>query len=346
LKPIVIRSKKLPISLTIYTKTLTALLVLSALCFGVLVYSVGTGEVPIPAMDVVKVLFGQGDPGNELIIYSLRMPRVLTALMVGASMAVSGALLQGMLRNPLASPDIIGITGGASVAAVACLSLFSQTGKAWLPVAAFGGAVCTAFLVYVLAWKRGVSPLRLVLIGMGLHAAANGLTTLLLILSPIYTASQAMVWLTGSVYNSSWTTVGTLSVWTGILIPAAFLLARHLNAQQLGDELAVGIGSRVQLHRFLLILISVALASAAVAAAGPIGFVGLMAPHIARMWAGPSAGSWLPVSALTGSFLVLTADLIARTAFSPLDLPAGLFTAALGAPFLLFLLLRSGSHRH
>jgi iron complex transport system permease protein len=184
----------------------------------------------------------------------------------------------------------------------------------------------------------------LILIGIGVNAAAVGLTSLLLIISPIHTTSQAMVWLTGSVYASSWETVWRTAAQVAVFLPLTLLSSRHLNAQELGESLATGLGSRVQLHRLLLVLYSVALAGIAVAAAGPIGFVGLMAPHIARMLTGPSQGQLLPVAAVTGALLVMVADLTARTAFSPLDLPAGLFTAVLGAPFLIVLLLKSERH--
>ncbi|PTM56469.1 FecCD family ABC transporter permease [Desmospora activa] len=306
--------------------------------------SLGSGEVKIPPLDVWLALFGQGSSADQMIIHSLRLPRLITACLVGIAMGVAGALFQGVMRNPLASPDIIGVSGGASVAAVAFLVFGANAGIAWLPIASFVGGAAAAALIYVLAWKDGVSPLRLVLIGIGIQTAAQGLTTLLLILSPIHTTSQAMVWLTGSVYASSWTTVHNLLPWLLIGLPIAIFLVVPLNLLQLGDSIAIGLGGAVQINRLAIILTGVALAAVAVAMAGPIGFVGLMAPHIARMLTGPAFGGVLPAAALTGSLLVITADWVARVAFSPLDLPAGLFTAVLGAPFLLFLLLRSDRH--
>ncbi|SDW78927.1 iron complex transport system permease protein [Marininema mesophilum] len=307
-----------------------------------MIISVGLGEMNISPLDATRALFGIGNPSDEVIIYTLRLPRLLMALLVGASLAVSGAILQGVMRNPLSSPDVIGITGGASVVAVFLLTFLTDLATYWLPLASFVGGSLTALFIYSLAWKQGVSPLRIVLIGIGINAAANGLTTLLLILSPMYAVNQAMVWLTGSVYSSSWKTVTTFFPWALVLLSLSFVISRHLNAQQMGDEVATGIGHQVQRHRLIAVLVSVGLASSVVAFTGPIAFVGLMAPHIARMLTGPSYGRMLPIAALVGSFLVMSADLIARTAFSPLDLPAGLFTAALGAPFLIILLHRSG----
>ncbi|MFC4077654.1 FecCD family ABC transporter permease [Salinithrix halophila] len=342
MKHVTIRCQSLPISAQLSLRALTLILALTCLCGALLIISVGVGEMTILPLDAGKALIGIGNPADEMIIQTLRLPRVLTALLIGIAMALSGSILQGVMRNPLASPDVIGITGGASVAAVAALTLFTGSAASWLPVAALIGGSLTALLIYFLAWKKGISPLRLVLIGVGINAAANGLTTLLLILSPIYATNQAMVWLAGSVYASSWETVNLFLPWLILFTLLALLSSRHLNAQQMGDAVAAGIGHAVQRQRLLLILISVALASSAVAVAGPIAFVGLMSPHIARLLTGPSYGQLLPVAGLTGGFLVMAADLIARTAFSPLDLPAGLFTAALGAPFLILLLYRSG----
>jgi iron complex transport system permease protein len=328
-------------SLLVDKKALLVLTVLLLAVLIVMVVSAGMGQTYISPLEIVKVLFGYGDSGSELVVITLRLPRIVAAVFVGACLAVSGAILQGMVRNPLASPDIIGITGGASVAAVAFLVLFAEeTSVHWMPIASFIGAGVTAFVIYFLAWKSGVSSMRLVLIGVGIGAAMTSLTSLVVILSPIYTASQAIVWLTGSIYGTTWQTVLTILPWALVLIPMAFLLAKNLNVQELGDEVATSVGSSVQWQRFLLLGVSVALAGAAVSIGGAIGFVGLMAPHIGRKLVGPSFGGLLPVSALLGSLLVLIADIIGKHAFAPLDIPVGVFTAAIGAPFFIYLLYR------
>jgi iron complex transport system permease protein len=320
-------------------------LVLAA--FIIFVISTGTGEMKISPLTVVKVFFGGGPEMETLIIKSFRLPRIIVALMVGVSLAVAGGILQGMIRNPLASPDVLGITGGASVAVVAFLAIFSDKSNAltvsiaWLPFAAFLGAGIVAFLVYFLAWKNGVSPIRLVLIGIGISTLMQALTTLMMIMGPIYQASQANIWITGTVYGSSWKNVATLVPWTVIFLIIALVAARTINIQELGDEVATGLGGKVQKQRFTLLMISTALIGSSVAFAGGIGFVGLMAPHMARRLVGSSFGSLLPAAALIGGILVMVADLIGRTLFSPLEIPAGVFTAGIGAPYFIYLLFKT-----
>lgn len=303
----------------------------------------------IKPLTVIKVLLGGGPEMEKLIITSFRLPRIIVALLVGMSLAVAGGILQGMIRNPLASPDVLGITGGAAVAVVGFLAAFSDKNNAltisiaWLPLAAFLGAGLVAFLVYFLAWKNGVSPIRLVLIGIGISTLMQALTTLMMIMGPIYQASQANIWITGTVYGSNWKNVMTLLPWTVIFLLIAFISAQSINIQELGDEVATGLGGKVQKQRFLLLLISTALIGSSVAFAGGIGFVGLMAPHMARRLVGSSFGALLPISALLGGILVMVADLIGRTLFSPLEVPAGVFTAGIGAPYFIYLLFKTRS---
>ncbi|ALC89055.1 iron ABC transporter permease [Bacillus sp. FJAT-18017] len=311
------------------------------------VTSTGLGEMKISPITVIATFFGGGTEMDRLIVTSFRLPRIIIALVVGMGLAVAGGILQGMIRNPLASPDILGITGGASVAVVGFLAIFSDENNAltvpiaWMPVAAFIGAALAAFLVYILAWKNGVSPIRLVLIGIGLMALMKALTTLMMILGPIFQASQANIWLTGTVYGSNWANVSIAVPATLILIALALIAARNLNIQELGDDVATGLGSRVQKQRLALLTIATGLIGTSVAFAGGIGFVGLMAPHMARRLVGSSFGALLPVSAVLGGILVMAADLIGRTMFSPLEVPAGVFTAAIGAPYFIYLLFKT-----
>lgn len=308
--------------------------------------STGMGEQFLQPWRVLTVLLGQGDDFEQLIVHSFRLPRILISVLVGMSLAAAGAILQAVVRNPLASPDIIGITGGASVAVVLFLTLFTDRSNTltvsiqWLPLSAFIGAAIVTFLLYLLAWKDGLSPTRLVLIGVGLWALMKSLTTLFMILGPIHQASQANVWITGSVYGSSWQNVWVLAPITLTLLLVVLIMIRHVNIQELGEGIAVGAGANVQKQRFLLLLISAALAGSAVAFGGGIGFVGLMAPHIARRLVGSSFGALLPLSAVIGAILVLLADSIGRTFFLPVEVPAGVFTAALGAPYFIYLLYR------
>ena len=322
-------------------------IILMIVAFIVFVVSTAIGEMKINPLTVLKVFVGSGPEMETLIITSFRLPRIIIALLVGISLAVAGGILQGMIRNPLASPDVLGITGGASVAVVAFLALFSDESNAltvsitWLPLAAFLGAGVVAFLVYFLAWKNGVSPIRLILIGIGISTLMQALTTLMMIMGPIYQASQANIWITGTVYGSNWSNVATLLPWAVVFLIIALAAARTINIQELGDEVATGLGGKIQRQRFFLLMISTALIGGSVAFAGGIGFVGLMAPHMARRLVGSSFGALLPTSALIGGILVMLADLIGRTMFSPLEIPAGVFTAGIGAPYFIYLLYKT-----
>jgi iron complex transport system permease protein len=317
-------------------------LVLGLVAFAGVVANVGYGEYRIPPLDVVKTLFGiqTGEGQYDFIVNVLRLPRALVAVLVGAALAVSGAILQGLTRNDLAAPDIVGINAGAGLAAVTLIVAFPSVSSAYLPPAAFGGALVVALLLYVLAWRGRSSPMRLILIGVGLSAVTTALTTVMITFGEIQQVSQALVWLTGSVYGRSWEQVFTLLPWLIVFLPLTFLRFRHLNALGLGDELATGLGARVELDRGLLVLASVALAASAVATAGTISFVGLMSPHIARRFVGPGSGGLLPTAAMTGGALVVLADLVGRTLFAPIEIPCGIVTSAIGAPFFLYLLYR------
>lgn len=336
------RSRSGRLSFLVPRRTVRVTVLAAALLAVALIASVGIGSRLISPAELLRAAMGQGTAETMLILGTLRLPRILAAVLVGMALGVSGAILQGLIRNPLASPDMIGITGGAAFAAVAYLTYFSgQVGIAWLPVAAFLGAALISLVIYALAWKQGVTPTRLVLIGIGISAATGALTMLMIALSPIQAAGQAYIWLTGSVYGASWENVYTLLPWVAVFIPFALVYARHINVQELGDDMAKGLGAPVQRHRFVLLLVSVALAGSAVSVAGAIGFVGLIAPHIARKLVGPSFGGLIPTAALLGGLLVVTADAVARTAFQPQDVPAGVFTAAIGAPFFIYLLYRN-----
>ncbi|MED1951495.1 FecCD family ABC transporter permease [Brevibacillus centrosporus] len=305
------------------------------------IVSLGIGEMYIRPLDVVKALLGFGAEQDALIVQQFRMPRIIIAILVGAALAAAGAIMQGIVRNPLAAPDILGISSGASVAAVAFLLLFENVSIKWLPPTSFLGAMATTILLYALAWKKGVTPLRLVLIGVGIKIAAGAVVTLLIMFSPFLLQNKALLWLTGSIYGVDWNDVLMILPWVVILIVAAALLARRVNIQQLGDDIATSLGSFLQLDRFLLLIICAALTGTAVSVGGDISFVALLAPHIAKQLIGPSFGGALPLSAFIGSLILLIADLIGRVAFSPLDIPVGVFTSAVGAPFFIYLLYKN-----
>jgi iron complex transport system permease protein len=234
------------------------------------------------------------------------------------------------------------VSGGAGLAAVALIVWIRTVSVGTLPFAAFAGALVTAALIYLLAWKGGgSSPMRLILIGVAVASVVGALTTLMLVFGEINQVQQAYVWLTGSVYGRNWEHVHAMATWLAVLLPAAFLSARWLNTLNLGDETAQGLGLRVEQQRVILLIISVALAAGAVAVAGTIGFVGLVAPHVTRRLVGPSHEGLLPVSALFGGALLVLSDLIGRWVVAPSEMPIGIITAIIGAPYFLYLLYRT-----
>ncbi|WP_246131908.1 FecCD family ABC transporter permease [Paenibacillus hemerocallicola] len=340
-KYIPFRSKTLRASGLMDKRTLSVIVILTVIAVVVAIASAAIGSLRISPLSVVRIFLGMGDQAEATVVLQFRLPRIIVAMLIGMLLAASGAILQGMIRNPLASPDIMGITGGASAAAVVFITLLPAASVRYLPFAAILGAVAATAIIYVLAWKKGVSAMRLVLIGIGIEATMKAVTTLLIVRSQFYASSKALTWLTGTVYGSNWSNVFVLLPWTLVLLPVAFFMGRTLNVLQLGDDTAAGAGSKVDRDRLLLLVLCVGLASAAVAVGGAIGFVALLAPHAARRLVGPSFGGLLPVSALIGGIIVAASDLIARTAFAPLDLPVGIFTSLIGAPFFLYLLYKN-----
>ena len=338
---LVIGSRRLGLSCRLDRRVPAVILALALVTLAAMVVSVGQGEYPIPPLEVVKTILGwESNPDYAFIIYTLRLPRTLVAFLVGVGLAISGTILQGLTRNPLADSSIIGFNAGASLAAVSLIVLLPSAPIYLLPWSAFGGAVVIALLIYLLAWNQGSSPIRLILIGIGLAAIATALTNLMVTFGEINSVSQALVWLAGSVYGRSWEHVAAILPWLIILVPLALMLAQQLNVLNLGDDVARGLGSAVERQRGLLLLISVALTGAAVATAGTITFVGLIAPHLGRILVGPTHEVLMPTAAMMGGAIVVLADLVGRTAFAPIELPCGVVTAAIGAPYFIFLLVR------
>lgn len=316
-------------------------IMISILLFGLLavILSTSLGEMVLTPMEVIRGALGIGEADHTMVIRHLRLPRVVVALLAGASLAAAGAVLQGVIRNPMASPDMLGVTGGASVAAVIFLTYFSDSlSIRWLPAAAMFGAILVSVILYILAWKKGLSPFRLILVGIGMASLMSAMTTMMIIFSPKNDPGQAYLWLTGSVYGTNWENVLTILPWTLILLPLAYGFSRHIDIGQLGDDIAIGAGSKVQRNRVILLGISVALAGSAVSVAGGVGFIGLVAPHMARKLVGSKFSNVLPTSALLGGIIVMLADLVGRTILLPLDIPVGVFTSAIGAPFFIYLL--------
>ncbi|MCS6828843.1 MAG: iron ABC transporter permease [Caldilinea sp.] len=339
---VVVRTARPPISLRIDRRVPPVLLAVILATLALMVINMGVGEYPIAPLDVIKTILGMPTDNADyhFVVNVLRLPRMLVAASVGLALGVAGAIMQGITRNPLAEPGIIGISAGAGLAAVTLIVVVRTSPASLVPLAAFVGAALAALLIYLLAWRKGDSPIRLVLVGIGLGSVTGALTTLMMTFGDVYDVQRAMVWLTGSVYGRSWAEFWALAPWVAVFVPAALLLARDLNAFNLGEDVAGGLGSRVALKRGLLLLTVVALAGASVAAAGAIGFVGLVAPHLARRLVGPLHEGVLPISGVLGAFIVVAADLAGRTVLAPIELPCGLVTAAIGAPFFIYLLIQ------
>ncbi len=336
------RSNSDLMSYIIEKRTINVILFLLLATFILLITTLSIGSNNISFIQVIKILIGQGTKQENILINILRLPRALAALFAGMALAAAGAILQGVIRNPLASPSILGITGGAAFSSVLFITLLSGVlSISWLPLFSILGAGIITFVIYILAWDKGVTPIRLVLMGIGISASMSALVNFMIIISPIYLANQAYIWLTGSVYGTNWNIIYSVIPIVIIFFILALIYSREVEIQELGDELASGIGSPVQKNRFILLVISVGLAGAGVSLAGALGFVGLIAPHIARKLVNRSFDGILVISTLSGGIIVLIADLIARTAFTPLDIPAGVFTSGIGAPFFIYLLYKN-----
>ncbi|MFT3855233.1 MAG: iron chelate uptake ABC transporter family permease subunit [Ilumatobacteraceae bacterium] len=319
-------------------RTIMVSIVLAAVGFGIFCWSLSVGDFPIPIADVIPAIFGHGNKDSSFIISQLRLPRALTAVLVGAAFGFSGAIFQSLARNPLASPDIIGITAGASASAVFIIVVLNGTGM-FVSVGALVGALITAALIYALAFKRGLTSYRLILVGIGIAAVLGAVTSYLLTRADIRDAQRATVWLTGSLNGRSWSHVHPVFLAMIVLTPAVLVLGRPLRTLQLGDDTAKGLGVAVEPSRAGLVLVGVALAAMATAAAGPIAFVAFVSAPIARRLVGQPLT--LVPAALAGAVLLLASDLVGRRLFAPTELPVGVITGIVGAPYLIWLLARA-----
>lgn len=310
----------------------------------IVLIALSVGDVPIPLLHTLRLLVLADNSAEHFILHELRLPRVALALLAGGGLGLAGLILQTLVRNPLASPDTLGVTAGASAGALLWLTFFSlRYGSAGMPYAAMAGAACAVGLIFLLSARRGLTPLRMILTGVGVSALAGAVVTLILVFSPLTTTFSAWVWLSGSVYAASWSKVLHLLLFYLWAIPLLVVLLRYLKALQLEDALATGLGVRVNAIRLLLLLACVALSGSAVAQVGAMAFVGLVAPHLARLVVAQGIFSQAYVATCSGGSMVVAADLLARTLFRPADLPAGIFVALAGAPLFLWLLIRQRS---
>ncbi len=313
-----------------------------------LLVSLNTGVVQIAPMDVMRTMFGFGNERQELVLFDFRLPTIVIALLVGAGFGISGAILQGVSQNELADPGILGINTGAGLAVVVYIFFFQSSlanisglGVYILPVFALIGAFAAAVLVYLLAWKKGVNPVRLILVGIGVNAGFSAALIIFQIKMNPQDFTQALVWLSGDIWASNWSFVIALLPWIIGLIIYSMYKSPVINILNLGDQMAVGLGARVERERRLLLLLAVAIAGLCVAAAGGIAFLGLIAPHIARRIVGPKHQQLLPVTALIGALILLAADTIGKNIIAPAEIPVGIVVTIVSTPYFLYLLMKT-----
>ncbi|HEY3556945.1 MAG TPA: iron chelate uptake ABC transporter family permease subunit [Kribbella sp.] len=340
------------------SRTVALSVLFAALAVVIALVSLSVGTAKLPISDVVEVLLGGGRRGTRLVVLELRMPRIATGLLVGIAFAVSGALLQTLSRNALASPDIVGVNSGASAGAVAVIVLAGTGGgnisgfaaKVGIPLAAVLGGLVATLMVGALSIRRGVVDAgKVVLIGVGIAAAANSLVAWLLVIGDVNDAGRAAAWLAGSLNSRAWSDAIPVLIAVVLLLPVAMMFNRDLSALVLGDDVASSLGVRVARIRLALLVIATVLAAMATAGAGPVAFVALVAPQVAqrltRMERPP-----LLTTAMLGALFVVLADLLARNGLQwaqvgPYELPVGVVTAACGAPYLLHLIGRQQKGR-
>ena len=316
----------------------TVLLII--LVFMVLV-AVSIGSVRYPLTDVFRTLLGM-EQGNTIhvVIFNLRLPRVVLAMLLGSALAVSGALLQAVMRNPLADPGIIGVSAGAATAATAILLLFPSLALS-VPIFAFGGAIFATLLIFSMAWKGGVDPVRLILTGVAVNGVLGSFTGLLQLIHSD-NLSSVLAFMNGNLTGRSWIHVRTVLIYCVVGLGISFFCIKSANALQLGDEMCKNLGVRVNLNRIVLSAVSAFLTAATVSVVGMIGFVGLVVPRVARMLVGSDYRVMLPTSMILGAVVLLFADTLGRTVVPGMEIPVGIVMGVIGGPAFLYMLRKRG----
>ena len=318
---------------------------LLALILITLVVGMGLGPASLSYDRLIPTLFGQGTFKEEFVLFSVRLPRIIITLLAGMALALSGAILQGITRNDLADPGIIGINSGAGVAVTVFFLFFPIDSGSFvymLPVVAFVGALLTAVLIYLFAYSKteGMQPVRLVLIGVGFSMALSGAMIVL-----ISSAERAKVdfiakWLAGNIWGTDWPFIWALLPWLVVLLPFTLYKANRLNLLSLSEPVAIGVGVSIEKERIVLLITAVALAASAVSVTGGITFIGLMAPHMAKALVGPRNQLFIPIAILIGGWLLVFADTVGRNIMESAGIPAGIMVALIGAPYFVYLLLK------
>ncbi|MGW4225448.1 FecCD family ABC transporter permease [Streptomyces bauhiniae] len=325
------------LSLRLDLRSLIVVVLLLAAVLAAGVALIGTGDAHIPAMDVLRTLVGNGNPYQDFIVNELRLPRLLVGLLVGASLGLGGALFQSISRNPLGSPDVLGLAQGSTAGALVMIVVFSGSAAA-VTAGALAGGLVTGLGIYLLAWKQGVHGYRLVLVGIGVSAVLTAVNGYLITKADIVDAARAVVWMTGSLSGRDWTQVWPLLVLCAVVVPVVLANGRGLRMLEMGDDVAYALGVRVHRVRLVLMVGAVLLTAAATAAAGPVGFVALTAPQLARRLT-RSPGPNLVPSLCMGAALLVTADWVCQRLFGADQLPVGVVTGVVGGAYLLWLLV-------
>lgn len=332
-------------------KTKLIILSLFLLLMMTICLSLGWGSYQISFSQLVKVLLGQGTKMQNIAVFTLRMPRIVTALLVGSALAIAGGLLQGITKNDLADAGIIGINAGASLAAV--IFIFAQgtlyyehiktASVLLLPLVAFMGAFLSTTLIYFISSRKGLHPQRLLLTGIGVNIAFNACITFLTFKGSAQDYQRVLVWTSGSLWGSGW--IYALSILPIVVIVIALVMYRHktLDILQLGDELATGLGVSVEKERKRMLCYVILLAGSATAVAGNISFLGLLGPHIAKSMVGTKHKCYMPVSMLLSMIIIVIADSVSRNLFSPLEIPVGITISLIGVPYFIYLMVKEKS---
>lgn len=327
-------------------RALVVTVVLLCLTAAVVLYSLNTGTLKLSPLVVVKTLFGFGDFQSETVLFDYRLPRIVVTMLAGIGLGIAGGILQSLSRNPLADPGIIGLNAGAAFGLIVFVTYFHAlegNPSLLIPLFTFGGGLLAAAVIVLLAYDRqeGLVPIRLILVGIAVAAGFSALTLYLSLKLDEDTYTFASRWLVGNVWGRDWIHVLALLPWIVCLVPLTLMQSSTLNALTLGDAVASSVGVRVQRKRLLLLTLAVGLASASVSMTGGIGFIGLVAPHLARRLVGSLHQYFLPVSALLGLLILVSADTIGRSIFAPNAIPAGVVVAFIGAPYFLYLLTKT-----
>lgn len=329
-----------------YRRNVTVLLTLGLLIIIAFVLSMNTGFIRLSPLDTILTLFGGGTEKEQLILFDFRLPRIVISVLIGAGLAVSGCIMQGISRNALADPGILGINAGAGLVVLIFVAYYPNMGTAsifLLPVLAWIGAGVTAAIIFSLSYKRhkGLLPTRLLLTGVAVAAGISAATIVITLRINPEKYQFVATWMAGSIWGTNWKFVLALLPFIVILLPFVFSKARTMNVLNLGEMTATGLGAKVSREQIVLLAAAVGLAGSCVAVSGGIGFVGLIGPHLARRLVGPKHQALLPASALTGSFMVIVADMLGRLILQPSEIPAGIIVAIVGAPYFLYLLAHS-----